>query len=379
MFGRKRVERNKDVAQFMRGFYRDLVPSQRSDPAWVAKSYGRYVYESFTGPGLLRRATSELSRRRYYVGLSVQQRDFEDVTKRTMLIADTLLLSSQKSDPYQQLRSGWGGPTVTSDRVSLGGMVMPEIGPWNHKQKRPESRRMLNAPELTGMRCSDMASLGRWILNAEPLLTAGMAWYLPRYSAPPQKEDGQRGVIGATYGDVIGDAIHYALEDGMIVEYSGAEPITSQMVRHIAKLDLPFIKGIDLKDFSRVAIDEYDSFDGFQGFLRNRLLDVDDALDGTQSTRELMKIELDIAEQVRWVNAELKKVRHRRALAATGATVGSTAVILVAVYGPAFQEVIATIGATGGLWGIIHAIADNSPRQLRDNKWYYIWVLSRHN
>src|SRR5207249_2979719 len=33
-----------------------------------------------------------------------------------------------------------------------------------------------------GMYCPSLVELGRWILDAEPLLKAGLAWYLPSYS-----------------------------------------------------------------------------------------------------------------------------------------------------------------------------------------------------
>jgi hypothetical protein len=44
------------------------------------------------------------------------------------------------------------------------------------------------------------------------------------------------------------------------------------------------------------------------------------------------------------------------------------------------QAAIAAAGASGGLWGIIHAATENSIRTLRSNKWYYVWVLAKkHN
>ncbi|GHE64457.1 hypothetical protein GCM10018785_36680 [Streptomyces longispororuber] len=51
---------------------------------------------------------------------------------------------------------------------------------------------------------------------------------------------------------------------------------------------------------------------------------------------------------------------------------------LVAVYGPALQWVIGVAGgATSGLWGLLQAGADNDTRPLREDKWYYVWALSR--
>jgi hypothetical protein len=72
---------------------------------------------------------------------------------------------------------------------------------------------------------------------------------------------------------------------------------------------------------------------------------------------------------------EMERNRRKRTVAVTQAIVSSTGATLVAVYGPAFQQVIAAIGASGGLWMAIKTLAENSTRELRHNDWYYVWVL----
>lgn len=73
----------------------------------------------------------------------------------------------------------------------------------------------------------------------------------------------------------------------------------------------------------------------------------------------------------------MQNARRKRAVAVTGAVVGA---VLVAVYGPALVAAVTAVGAgTGGVWGIIHAFGDNSLRALREDKWYYVWVLDRNS
>ena len=71
------------------------------------------------------------------------------------------------------------------------------------------------------------------------------------------------------------------------------------------------------------------------------------------------------------------QIRRKRAVGITGAVLSSVGAMLVAVYGPALQQAIAALGASGGLWGIIHSATVNSPRALKEDKWYYVWALSR--
>jgi len=47
---------------------------------------------------------------------------------------------------------------------------------------------------------------------------------------------------------------------------------------------------------------------------------------------------------------------------------GTAGTVLVAVYGPALASAVAAVGATGGVWGVITAMADQNKRALRHDK-----------
>lgn len=161
------------------------------------------------------------------------------------------------------------------------------------------------------------------------------------------------------------------------VDASGAEPIKSQLVRPVLRIDLPFVEGVNLQDFSKITIEEFASYSAFRDFLRQGFLDMDTALNAVQSDRELLKLGLQIKDHVRSVRSEMETVQRKRAVGVTGAVIGSVGAILVAVYGPALEAAIAALGATGGVWGIIHATTENSTRALREDKWYYVWALAK--
>jgi membrane associated rhomboid family serine protease len=72
----------------------------------------------------------------------------------------------------------------------------------------------------------------------------------------------------------------------------------------------------------------------------------------------------------------MRNACRKRALTVTGATISTVGVILVAVYGPALAAAVAAIGASGGVWGIINAVADNNIRAIKQDSWYYVWALS---
>lgn len=368
MFHRRRhAVQNTFVARRMREFFGTLSDARRSDAEAVARAYASSLWRTESvgrKPGLV--DEKRLSRSRFYVGLSLGDDDLADITKRVALVSDTLLLSHESSHRFHEvgIHSRFG----LSHSARVPG-DSPSYDLWY------------------GIHCPSMAALGRWVLDAEPLLTAGLAWYLPRFTTI------DRNVLDGEPGDTLtrngirwwtlreaerrDRVIDYLVRDGRAVDSSGAEPLKGQCVRPILRIDLPFIDGSSLRDFGAMTVHEFDAYSRFRDFLRQRFLEMDVALNDVQSERALTRLGLEIREQVWLVRAEMEKARRKRAVSVTGAAIGSVGAILVAVYGPALQAAIGAIGAGGGLWGIIHAATENTTRTLRQDKWFYVWALQR--
>jgi hypothetical protein len=398
VFRRRAEPQDIDLAKYMRGFFRDLTLSQRADPEAVATAYGRHLF--ITGRGVIDRESLNAGRSRFYVGLSTRDDDLEYLTKRATLIADTLVLSHGEKNPYYSVRDG----TILDPGESARHRELQRDQPaiWSSREqdrptpsqerKIPHNARVWDLPEDLGIHCPDLRDLGKWILRAESLICSGMTWYLPEYVGPGWLKERERDPMsirfsrpvgpGLYQGDVVRESnttrlINFLVQDGRIVDVSGDEPLKSRLVRPVLRVNLPAIDGVGLREFAKIVLGEFDSYAGFRDYLRGRFLDLDNALGDEQSEIALARIGLEIADEVRGMQAQVNKLRRKRAVAASGAAVGSMGAMLVAVYGPAFQEAIAAIGASGGIWAIVHALAENSPRQLRNDKWYFAWVISR--
>jgi hypothetical protein len=338
--------------------------------------------------------SARLSRSRFHIGLSTavgDRREFEFLTKRATLVSDTLLLSHDWSGPFHPLSDRWlrvdarNSPLHNTGLITLNGLYSAaESGSFRYTLAEPFLADLLRRAVgrrkgvWYGMHCPDLEGLGQWLLDTEPLLKAGLAWYLPSYSTHAYRLDRKSG-----HKEHVGEpeqvsAIDYLIRDGRAVDASGAEPIKSQLVRPVLSVDLPFLDGVGLREFSKITVEEFASYSAFRDFLRMSFLEMDEAVNDVQSDRELVKLGLRIKDQVRAARVEMLKARRKRAMAVTGAVVGSVGAVLVAVYGPALAAAVAAIGAgTGGVWGIVNATADNSTRVLREDKWYYVWALAR--
>ncbi|MFF3706767.1 hypothetical protein [Streptomyces phaeochromogenes] len=368
MLGRKKIIQNPTVAKHMTAFFSELTPEDRRSSRSVGQAYGAFLYNSRK-----RELVDEkrFSASAFHVGLGADAGDLGRLTKRGVLVADSLLVAHDRSFPQHTVAA------MTRSRSVLDSASGP--GGESHMQVCA----VTEISEHVAMHCPDLDGLGRWILDAEPLLRAGLAWYLPTYSWGRESWNvwDVNDFSGGSTREAanVPSALDFLVRSGKVVEEYDTGPVKSQIVRPVLQFDLPFVDGVDLLDFSKLTVHEFASYAGFRGFLRQTFLELDDALNAVESERELIKIGLRIEDEIRGIQAQLSAARRKRAVAVTGAGVGTVGAVLVAVYGPAFQSALTVLGAAGagGVWGIIQAAADNGRHSLRQDKWYYVWALAR--
>jgi hypothetical protein len=377
MLRRRRPVQNKDVARMMKKFFTKLPSGYQSAPNQVALDYAKHMWGPVQSSLVSQKKSS---RSRYYVGISADVADFRDVTKRVTLVADTLLLSGDWDSDFHQLDTlpnpaldlAYSG-TIPPYAYVTQGDFPPELTPEQDDYIRNHD------VEYFGMHSPDLHALGRWILESEPLLRAGLTWYIPNYSKQAGRVIGGRLNRSTLRQPEQVSALDYLVRDGRAVDMSGAHPIKSRIVRPILEIDLPFIDGVGMRDFSDITVSEFNSYVDFRSFLRKSLLELDDAVNAVQSEQALMKISADIEQQLHSMKVQMAAVQRRRAVAVSGAVVGTVGAVLAAVYGPAMEEAVKLIAASsagGGLWSIIDTATSNSARALKEDRWHYVWALS---
>jgi len=108
----------------MRRFFDTLSSAERQDAEQVALAYANHLWNPHRSRLV---GEKKLTRSRYYVGIAADVVGFEALTKRTALVSDTLLLSSDWEGRYHQVarfdanRSHALARYATSDDDSLGG------------------------------------------------------------------------------------------------------------------------------------------------------------------------------------------------------------------------------------------------------------------
>lgn len=348
----------------MNEFFDSLPEPGRAALRDVAHLYARTLYPHHEH--LL--STKATATGPYYVGLSSELGSFTHVTKRICLVADTMSLSGHGIGSVHEIgqhsRSTYGSSSTRSGAVG-------------------------SAPATTetyryGMVTNDLAQVGRWLLDAEPLLRSGLAWYLPVYTRGRSGWDHSQSRINASRPGRLPSfsdrSIDFMMEHGRAVDLAGAKPLASRVVRPVLEIDLPFIDGLSLADFAQVTREEFGSYRLYRDFMRSRLLELDDALEAVDSQVALERIALSIRDEVNAAAAQISSAARSRALSRAGAVLGTTSAVLAAVRPAALQGALgisATIaaGATG-LWPTIQAFADTRPKRTH-GKWHYVWVLQK--
>jgi hypothetical protein len=347
----------------MNEFY-DSLEQERAPVQDVALKYGRMLYPTYQH---LLRAKSD-STSPYYVGLSSDMGSFTHVTKRVVLVADTMLLSDHGVGAVHELGEREQAYMVQGGAVP--GDVVPQTGAATRSWRY-------------GMVTRDLVELGQWLLDAEPLLRSGLVWYGPVF---------QEGKAGGNSGFDLHVApsgqlpsfsdrsIDFVVEHGRAVDVASAKPLASRVVRPILEIDLPFIDGLSLSDFAQVTREEFDSYSQYRDFMRSRLLELDDALEAVDSQVALERVALSIRDELNAATAEMSSAARSRALNRCGAVLGTTSAVLAAVRPEALQGALASsatiaAGATG-LWPTIQAFADIKSKRAH-GKWHYVWVLQK--
>jgi hypothetical protein len=368
MFGRRQAIQNPIVAKHMKTFFKGVTGKERGNSSLMAEAYARHLFHE------RRRQLvddKKFSRSAFYVGLGMHEGGFERLTKRSLLVADTLLLShngpgeehditmlSLRTHDLNELNGRWTGlSTATSESLVL--------------------------------KCGDISALGRWITDSEPLLRAGLVWYLPKYSIQrriDRWDAGSNGESRPSSESISGvqTSLDFLVRNGRAVEEiggSGGGSVKSRVVRPILQMDLPFIEGVSMADASRITVEEFGSYRAVRRFFQESFLDLDAAVQGEHMEHELRKIGNQLEDEIRRVQSEMNIARRRRAMSVTGAVIGTVGAVLVAVYGPAMEAALPIFGAAGagGVWDIVRNTAENSPRTLRDNRWYYVWLLAKNS
>ncbi|HEX8103207.1 MAG TPA: hypothetical protein VF533_11380 [Solirubrobacteraceae bacterium] len=322
------------------------------------EAYARAYIDDFVEKGVARSIEAR-ERGRYDFALAIDDGDIELLTRRALLVADKLVLAHGPSTALQLLSS-----------------VKDEGFDWW-------------TDTSTYVRCPDLTALGRYLTACEPLIANGTLTYLPNIErhwthvddAPDSLGSGYMGRSdGVNRSDTVQRILDLTVSGDRVVDV-GVSHLVRRLMTPLLQLEVPTIEGTTLRDYCSILTGESDRLSAAQDALRLRLLDLTASEETWPAQVDVARVEIDLRENLRELESELRRVSRRNAVQVAGAAIGTVAATLVAITGDDLAAALALLSASGGVWGLVGALADRGDQlePLRRRPDYLFWIISRRS
>ncbi|MEM7124972.1 MAG: hypothetical protein AAF702_01510 [Chloroflexota bacterium] len=303
------------------------------------------------------------------ISIASDQSSFEYLTKRLPIISDTGILSHN-----------------TNNFIDF------------HSERDHRSGRSDMDPGLRGLitdtsfylDCSSLGSIGKWLVDCQDLLKSGNLIYIPRFKReinkfanyhrrPNKREFDKRMAERYKSSHSLDPIIDAIIKERGIVDLRTKNHVKSNYIRHILSLEIPVIDNVSLKDFSSITADEKSQFDIFRVFLRQKLSEIDSNQSSEHREKNLEQIKLDLLKGVKSISSDIKGLRTKTAIDASGAIIISVTATLIAINSAVLETWQEVLGAGGGFYLLLKALQENIQKrnELLNQDYYYLWLLDK--
>jgi len=353
-----------DYAKFMQKFYKEC--DEADEPESLAMSFAKYCKDTiFRGAlpiGLSTGVTlSPALKQLKNVSMLNANSSMEFITKRTLLISETSILTHSEGDQRQfdfffseGHASGWSDDELTYY-----------------------------------LKCSDLESVGIWLKACKPLLVSGKIFYMPNIIVNQIRELDYPGVFSRTeyvQKPLQDYVLNVAKDNKKLIQEGTSKEIetfrfqpkaVSKFIHPLMETEIPFIDNVGLETFSKISVDETEALDSFRSYLRTKFIDLEAAEGSEQQERELTKISFEIQDGIKKLQSDFKSLSRKTAFQATGATIALTTAILVAVNANMFGKIPELLGVSGGVFGVAKMFNDffGEKSDLKESPYYYLWLF----
>ena len=278
-------------------------------------------------------------RERYDVSVASENVNLDSLSKRLTLVSDHTVLTHAESFPNQLI-------TPPNSVVSIEARV----------------------PSLV--------YLGHYLRAAHSMLRAGRLVYVPNFVRKQHSWAahglGSRVRITRKVPDFLVRGEH------IIATGPGKTGLLMRTIKPLLVLELPYIEGTSLKDYFAICLEESNSLDALQDYLRQKLLEIEP--DDESIDIDLAKLESEIAAGIRAIESELKILRRKSVVQKAGASVAIATAALFALDPNELTHLLPQIlgvGGAMGAWSACTATIDhsNTKNAIKDRPFYLLWLF----
>lgn len=314
-------------------FFNEIDNAVYNNPPELAKQYLTFILENSNDA--LKNSTNSIY-------ITKDDNDLSYITKRCFLISDGLTLSckSRKSIRFNVDYS------TENDGYSTG------YYSFNN----------------------NLNKLGIWIQQSRSLLIDGKLSYYPNTYAYTYDDKGYMSMKNVkTLTDLTN------VSDSMISSHK-LTTISSDCnninFEPVLALDIPIIDSIDLESFCNISLDNAESLNNFQTFLKHRLLSID-----TITQSEIEKLSLELKLQLNDIKSNYKNTiykYHMNTLIGGISTVTALLFLIAPDISSLIQGAIG-VSSTCGLLSFLKSSANYfiEKNSLKNKNCYFLWVIGQ--
>jgi hypothetical protein len=357
----------------MTSFFKSLGEIDQLSPTDIAQEFAKYCFKHIAEIKEATHSEGDVVN----VAIVDNTTPLSFMTTRSLLVSNTTVLGHHNTSLPPEYRSTDLQNNPYAQRFESDFISTVDIGMKTRHLYQAVSRFIL---------CPDLLQLGEWLRACRPLLLEGDVFYLPNirvdpnYDAEPyntgsfQCRAAERHIVSAHMWDVL-IKNKTVLEDLQNPQYS----INKRLLKPILSLELPIIENIDLETFSRITVDEKETFIAFRDFLQLKLLELIDIQQSETFYKDLKRFSIEVRDGVRGLNTQMRNLKRKAAFQATEAVVGAFTAVLICINTMNIDS-LATLGGSGsGIWLVSRVIEQYvaKRKELEGSPYFYLWLLSR--
>lgn len=345
----------KDVyANFMDKFFTDWdAVSWQPCPSIMSYAGGRHLgtayLEAVHQNRRMLEALCDVQKRESWglfdVSLLTEIEDFESLTKRSLLMTDTALLSNS-SDTFQEF------------------LCIDTINPQDPYQL---------CQNMVYRSNTDPEFLKGWLSGLRSNLCSGQLFCLPRTDQQHQMEGGrsERPVENHLYDAVI--------KNGRVKVLQTENKAKQSFITYLAEVPIPMVNDVSLSNFAEVYNEEFEARNTLKLLLREKFLELDLAKGGELPETILAKIGVKLEREAKLACKDLHRIAKREAVQASGVVFATGVAILAALNMELFTQTAPLISGAGGMAALLKLLESHyeNQKKVEDCPYLFLWLLKK--
>lgn len=318
----------------------------------IAKKYFTYVIDN---DKLFNKLKKNQKVDNLYRNISLLSRDdaLDDITRKSMLLTDTTL---------------FGHDPKSVSKIQ-----------FDHKYRGVYRGGDFGHDFYYNAHCPNLSLIGKWLINCKPLLESGDLFYYPKLEIKSVFGNFfERDPEYTYFENHLFDAV---IESQKLLGCYTTNILKNRFIETILSLDIPYIKNVNLENFSKICTDNYSDLEKFKDHMNNKFLEMYNASNGEFALGDIEKLSAQLKCDINKISKDIKNLKSDKAFNAVGGVVATTTASLC-IINPEINSILSNIMSVTplavGLFSTLKSLNEyiRAEKKVEDEQFLFLWSLS---